>query len=150
VEALGIKHRKLLQCVGGRELLEIAEALHDKGFTERDVKFLRKMIGEVACATVQEPGQARLVEKQFGVIAPLQELEGIIGRERREEGHPRKKERLKFLFALKDMLEPCACGIDERKREGEPLKLRYALLGRDTVNIQGAKSRQSSRRTRSG
>jgi hypothetical protein len=92
--------------------------------------------------TVNEPGQARLVEPLFGVVVPLAELEEEIEKVRRMRDDPRRKDRLKELFKLKDACEPLSESI--REKEGGPLKPRYALLRRDAVNVQGARARQRS------
>ena len=142
-DARGIlKHRKYLQAVEGRELLEVAEALHEEGLTEKDVKFLRKQIGELACQTVEEPGQARLVERQFGVLVPLQELEEIIERTRQRD-HPQRKRRLKLLLTLKGLIEPCACEI--QRKEGEMLRPHGALRRQTEGRREGAMDRLSAR-----
>jgi len=102
----------------GRELLEVGEALHAEELTDRDTKFFRKPIAEVACSTVREPGQARLVEKLFDVMPPLKELDEIIERTRQEKDLPdgdwkEKKARLRTLLSLRDGLEPSCNGISE-------------------------------------
>jgi hypothetical protein len=92
--------------------------------------------------TVKEPGQARLVEPLFGVVVPLAELEEEIEKVRRMRDDPRRKGRLKELFRQKDAFEQLSESITQK--EGGPLKLKYAQLRRDGVNMQGVKARQRS------
>src|SRR3989338_8197829 len=80
-----LKHRwQLHRHVEGRELLEVAEAFHGRELAEAGAGFLRKQVAELACQTGDEPGQARLVEKLFGIATGLQELEEEIRKVREE------------------------------------------------------------------
>ena len=88
---------------------------------------MRKQVAELACQTVDEPGQARLVEKLFGIATGLQELEEEIRKVREERGGPERKRKLMRLIAIRDGLEPCIEHITQK--EG-PLRLHRKLLER--------------------
>lgn len=144
-----MQHQRQLRPLEGRELFEVHEVLHDDHLTDRDVKYLKKQVAEIAALTIREPGQVRLVEPLFDVIKPLAELEEEIERVRQEKDHPQKKKRLMELLKLKEENEPRLAGITEK--EGGPLKLKYALLRRDAVNVQGARARaRGATRIRNG
>ncbi|VVC03307.1 Uncharacterised protein [Candidatus Burarchaeum australiense] len=88
---------------------------------------MRKSVGPIASGTVAGPGQARLVEKQFGIVTPVPELDEVIERTRRAKDLPgkKKKRELQLLLALKSRNEPCSIEI---RHEAERLRLPASAL----------------------